>query len=126
MIRITDSIGAPAGDELDPRDPQALLEELGRVGRDRPGHHAADVVPVGDVRRPGDQPLPVEDRHREHDVVQVRDAAVERVVGDEDVARADRARAVVQLEDARHGLVEHPDERRDAGAGGGEVAVGRR
>ena len=67
-----------------------------------------------------------EDRHREHDVVQVGDAAVEGIVGDEDVARADLARAPLQLDDALHRLVEHADEGRDAGAGGGEVAVARR
>ena len=64
-----------------------------------------------------------EDRHREHDVVQVRDAAVERVVGDEHVAGPDRRRRAVQLDDPLDRLVEHADERRDAGARRGQVAV---
>ena len=94
-------------DDLDRRQPQALLEEVGGLGRDRAGRHATDVVPVGDRGRPGDQSLLDEHGHREHDVVEVGDAAVERVVGREDVAGA---RLQMQFEHAPHRLVEHTDE----------------
>ena len=64
---------------------------------------------------------PREHRHREDDVVEVGHAAVEGVVGDEDVAWRGSRPALVQLDDPLHGLVEHPDEGRDAGAGGDEI-----
>ena len=89
MIRITELIGVPAVDQLDRRQPQSLLVDLARVGGDGARDHPADVVPVRDVRRPGDQLAVGEHRHRQHDVVEVRDAAVVGVVRGEDVALAD-------------------------------------
>ena len=101
------------GDELHGRQAQALLEDLLRLVRDRAGNHAADVVPVRDVRRPRHELSLNEHRHREHDVVEVRDAAVERVVRGENVARKDVV-GVVHLHDPPHRLIEDADEGRDA------------
>src|SRR5262249_8371163 len=67
-------------DHLDTGKAQSLLEEFLRLVRYRPGHHAADVVPVGDIRGPRDDLALREDRQRKDDVIQVRDAAVERIV----------------------------------------------
>ena len=44
----------PAVDQLDARKAQALLEDLGGVGRKGAGGHAADVRPVGLVAHEGD------------------------------------------------------------------------
>jgi hypothetical protein len=112
-------------DELDRREAQALLEDLACVGRDRPRHHAADVVPVRDVRRPRHELALREHRHREDDVVEVGNAAVVRVVGGEDVALADVV-AWVEFEDPPDGLVEHADEGRDPGAARRQLASGVR
>ena len=76
---------------------------------------------MGDVRRPRHQLVAGEHRQHEHDVVEVGDAAVERIVGDEQVAGPDALRRM-ELEHALHRLVEHADERGDSGAGGGDVA----
>ena len=108
-------------DQLHSGQPQPLLEDLARVRRDGAWDHSADVVPVRDVRGPRDELARREHRQREHDVIQMRDAAVERIVRDVNVARAD---LVVQLEDPPHRLVEHADERRDACTGRREVALG--
>ena len=74
-----------------------------------------------DVRRPRDELVVREDGHRQDDVVQVRDAAVEGIVRGEDVAGADVV--AVQLDDPLDGLVEHADEGGDAGARRGEVPL---
>ena len=105
----------PGLDQLDGRQPEALLEDLLGLGGDAPRSHAADVVPVRDVGCPGDDLAVREHGHREHDVVQVRDAAVVGVVGREDVAVADLL-GRVELEHPLHGLVEHAYERRDPSA----------
>ena len=108
-------------EETNRRQAEALLEDLACVGGDGPGRHAADVVPVRDVRRPRNQLGLGEHGQCEHDIVQVSDAAERRVVGDKDVAGRDFGG--MQLEDPLHRLVEHADEGRDSGAGGGEIAV---
>ena len=77
--------------ELDRRQAQALLLDLGRVGREAARHHAAGVGPVAGVGEPAPEPAVAEERLHELDVHQVRAAEV-RIVDDEDVARL-RARS---------------------------------
>ena len=64
------------------RDAQALLVDMGVAAID-------EVGMVGEVHRPGDDAAVDEDRLGEHDVGQVRAAALVGVVADEDVARPD-------------------------------------
>ena len=112
----------PFGDQLDRRQPQPLLEDLLRLVRDGAGHHPSDVVPVRDIGRPRDALALGENRHRQHNVVQMRHAAVEGVVRGEDVAWADRV-SLVQLDDPGHRLVEHADEGGNPCARGREVPL---
>ena len=71
--------------EPDRRDAQPLLEDVGVAAID-------EVGVVRDVDRPGDELAVDEDRLGQHDVRQVRAAALVGVVADEDVARPDRPR----------------------------------
>ena len=100
-------------DQLHRWNPQPLLEDLLRLIGNRSRDHPADVVPVRDVRCPGDDLAAGEHGHRENDVVQMGHAAVEGIVRGEDVTRADLI-ARVHLDDPLYRLVEHADERRDA------------
>ena len=93
MMSMTDWIGSPFEISLTAGSRRPSWKISVASVEIEPGDHAADVVPVGDVGRPGDELAVGEHRHREHDVVQVRDAAVERVVGGEDVAAARCRRA---------------------------------
>ena len=109
--------------DLDRRQVQALVE-AGR-GRDR---HAArlDRARLGRVvgrARPGDQLAVVEDRQHDH-LVGVVDAAVERVVGEPDVAVLDARVLAVVLEDVLD--QDRLDDRVQVRARGGvdQVAVG--
>ena len=42
-----------SGKELDPGQDHPLLKDLGRIGGHAAGHHAAHIVPVGNIGRPG-------------------------------------------------------------------------
>ena len=115
-----------AGKQLHRRQPQPLLEDLAGIRRQRPRHLAADIVEMRDVGGPRDDLAIGEDRLGQDDVVEMGDPAIVRVVGDEDVAGLDAARtagAAVDRQDAFDGLVEHADERRDAGARTGDLAI---
>ena len=86
--RTSVSLRLPRLVELERRDAQAFLVDLGRVRGVRARDAAADVGVVADRRGEG-EPLAVdEDRLEDEDVGQVH-AAFERVVHDEDVARPD-------------------------------------
>ena len=74
--------------QSDGRDAQSLLLDLDRVGRDRPGDHAADVGVVGSVGRPAREASVDPARRHERDVVEMG-AAHERVVEDHLLARTD-------------------------------------
>ena len=78
---------------------------------------------MGDGRGPGDERAVDEHRHGENDVVEMRDPAVVRIVDGEHVAGRE-ARGTVLAQDRLHRLVEHADERGNAGAGCGDLAVG--
>ena len=109
--------------DLDRREVQPLVEAGG--GRHR--HPARlDRARLGRVvgrARPGDQLAVVEDRQHDH-LVGVVDAAVERVVGEPDVAVADARVLAVVLEDVLD--QDRLDDRVQVRAGGGvdQVAVG--
>ena len=109
-------------EQLHGRKAQAFLKNLGDVDGHRARRLAADIVPVGDRGRPGDALTVREDRQRDDHVVEMSDAAIIGIVGDEAVAVADIVQAV-QVDDALHRLVEHPDEGRDAGARADQLAV---
>src|SRR6266516_6210575 len=123
MIAMTGSIGAPSSMSLTPGRRRPSWKSSFASLEIEPGDHAADVVPVRDVRRPRDELAGREDGQREDHVVEVRDAAVVRVVRDEDVARAELAPAAVQLDDPLHRLVEAADEGGNARARGREIPV---
>ena len=76
----------PSVVELQRRDADALLPDLGRAGVVGAVRGAADVALVRAVDRPEDQAVAVEDRHEGGQVRQVV-AAVVGVVEQEDVAR---------------------------------------
>ena len=99
------------GIEPDVRELEALLPDLGGVGRD--GRVlAAELAPVTLVGGERDQRAFEEDRHHQADVVQMGAAAVIRVVGHEDIARADRVgRAVLGDHVADRGLQRRDEER---------------
>ena len=65
--------------DADRRDDDALVEDLGGVGRDAARAHAADVPEVAPGLREGDELAAVEDRRGEDHVRRVRDAAVRAV-----------------------------------------------
>ena len=75
--------------ELEQRQPQPLLVDLGRVHGDRAGREAADVDVVRHRRGVPLELAVVEDRLDHVDVGQVLAAEAVRVVGDEDVAGLD-------------------------------------
>ena len=69
------SLNSPAVAQLERRDAQALLEDLGRVGRHRARRHAADVLVMRHGAAERDDPAAMEDRRHDRDVGQVRAAA---------------------------------------------------
>ena len=79
------------GIELLRRNPQALLEDLGRGRRDRSRHPPADVADVDETPGPAQQLAVDEDRLPQIDVRKMRRHAPRgiRIVGDEDVAFLD-------------------------------------
>ena len=88
-----DVVDDPAGlDDLDRRDDHALLEHLAE-GADRGRRAAADVDVVREVRDVAEQLAAGEDGRDEADVVEV-DAARERLVRDDHVARPEVLGAV--------------------------------
>src|SRR5437763_483936 len=76
-------------DDLHRRDAQALLEDLGRVGREAPDRLPADLGEVTDVRHEPEELALVEDGPHDAVLGDVRAAAVGVVVQD-DVARLER------------------------------------
>ena len=72
-------------EQLHRRQPQALLLDLGGVGREAARHHAADVGPVAGVLQPAEQLAVVVERQGEAHVHQVRAAEIG-IVDDVDVA----------------------------------------
>ena len=109
-------------DELDRGKPQPLGVDVARVDGHRAGDGAADVVPMPDIRRPGDERAAAKDRHREHDVVEMRNAAVIGIVADENVSGRDVGRGR-ELQEALDRLVEHADKAGNAGAGADQIAA---
>ena len=79
-------VALPGGDELQRRQPQPLLVNLGVVAGVATGHPAADVGVVGDHAQPGDEIPFGEHGFEQEDVGQVAGARVGVVAG-EDVAR---------------------------------------
>ena len=75
--------------ELQHRDTQALLVDLGGIGRARPRHPAPDVVVVADQHRVAEQIVIDEDRHEHEDVREMHAARLVRVVEDDDVPGRD-------------------------------------
>ncbi len=78
---------------------------------------------MGDIGGPGDQAPLGEDRHCQNQVVQVGDAAVIGIVGDEHVAGANVV-SVEFFQHHLHRLVEHTDKGRDTGARRGNAPLG--
>ena len=103
-------------------DAQALGPDLGRVDRHGAGGAAADIAPMRHGSGPGGKAALVEDGERDHHVVEMGDAAVMGVVGQEEIAVADGG--AVAGDDMGHGLVKRADEGGDARAGGDEPARG--
>ena len=100
--------------ELDRRQPQTFLLDLGRVGREAARHHAAGVGPVAGVGEPAPRLAGAEERLHELHVHQVRAAEV-RVVDDEDVARLERdLQALHALDHRLHRELHRADEHRQA------------
>ena len=62
--------------DLDGRDADALLIDLGRLARHAARHHAADIGPMGAHGRKEDQPAVREHRIDDGDVVEVRAAGI--------------------------------------------------
>ncbi|MEJ0067798.1 MAG: hypothetical protein WDO24_02600 [Pseudomonadota bacterium] len=58
--------------QLDWRNPDALLEDLGGIGRHRAGRHAADILVMGHRPRIGDDAAAMEDRDDDGEIRQVR------------------------------------------------------
>ena len=71
MISITGGSARPAAKSFTAGSRRPSWKISVASGRDRAGHGAADVVPMGDRRRPGEELAAREDRHREHHVVEV-------------------------------------------------------
>ena len=69
-------VDAPAFQDLERRDADAFLIDLGRLARHAAGHHAADVGPVGAHGREEDQPAVPEHRIDDRHVVEVRAAGI--------------------------------------------------
>ena len=88
--------------ELQRRDAQPLLVDLGGVRRVRARHAAADVGVVADGGGEGDALAVDEDRLEDEDVRQVH-AAVEGIVHDEDVARIDVVARSARMIDVERG-----------------------
>ncbi len=93
--------------ELEQRQPQPLLVDLGRVHGDRPGREPADVDVMRHRRGVPLELAPVEDRLDHVHVRQVLAAEAVRVVGEEDVARVDVLAEV--LPDVPHDRRERPE-----------------
>ena len=94
-------------EEPNRRQAQPFGEDLGHVSRHRSGHLAADVAPMGNRGRPGNARTPKKHRLGDHNVAQMRHAAVVRIVGDEDIAFLDGI--AMPCDQDLHGLVQHAD-----------------
>ena len=81
-------VALTGGDELERRQPQPLLVDLGVVAGVAAGHAAADVGVVGDHAQPGDEGAFGEHGLEQEDVGQVAGAGVGIVAG-QDVPRPD-------------------------------------
>ena len=92
------------------RQNQPFLEQLGRV-RVGPGDRPADFEMMADAAREGGQPVTVEDRQDEDDIVQML-AVLIGIVGDEGVGRPHR-RQIVLGADERHSGSERVHMHRD-------------
>ena len=79
----------PAFQDLERRDADALLVDLGRLAGHAAGHHAADVGPVGAHRRKEDQPAIAKDRIDDGHVVEMSAAGIG-IVHENDVTRGER------------------------------------
>ena len=90
--------------ELEERQPEALLVDLGRSDRVAAGDDPPDVDVVGDRRRPAARPVVDEDRLRDVDVGKVLPRRGVRVVSDEHVAGVDPS--LVLAQQVLHGVVE--------------------
>ncbi len=101
--------------ELDRRQAEPLLLDLGSVGREAAGHRAAHVRPVSGIRKPREVSTAIEERLDELDVHQMGAAEIG-VVDDEDIAWVHRPRPLDhRLRRELHGA----DENRQA-----EIALG--
>ena len=109
-------------DKLDRRKPQPLGVDVARVDGHRAGDGAANVVPMPDIGGPGDERASAKNRHGEHHVVQMRDAAVIRIIGDENVSGRDVGSGD-DFQEAFDRLVERADEAGNSGAGTDQIAA---
>ena len=116
------AVGAGGGEEAERRNPQALLPGVGGARDIAAGHGAADVRPVGEARREGDDPAFGEDRADRLHVRQVVAADLGQVQ-EPDIAGL---QPVVRhpLQELAHGEAHDPHVHGDVAALGNEVAVG--
>jgi hypothetical protein len=101
--------------ELHRRQAQALLLDLGGVGREAAGDHAADVGPVAGVGEPAEEAAGAEERLDELHVHEVRAAEVG-IVEDVDVALLRRPCPALAdgVDHGGHGVLHRADEDRQA------------
>ena len=104
--------------ELQRRDADPFLVDLGRVGRHRPGRHAPDILMMGHRRAERDRPALVEHRHDQRDVRQVCPTVVG-IVHHVDVALAHLGRRELD----EH-LLHHRDQGREMDGDGGGLRDG--
>jgi hypothetical protein len=74
IILIRVSLKTPPSRSFRGRDPQALLVDLGGVGRHRSRRHAADVLVMGHGAAQRDHLAAMEDRRDDGDIGQMRAA----------------------------------------------------
>ncbi len=72
-------VGHALVDQLRRRDDDAFLKDVGGVGADRAGAHAADVGEMRPAHHEGAAPAVLEDRRQQHLVVGMRDRAARAV-----------------------------------------------
>ena len=109
--------------ELDGRQAQALLLDLGRIGGEAARHGTTGIRPVAGVGEPGEQLAAVEERLGEAHVHQVRAAEIG-VVDDDHVARPDLGHALDhRLGRELHGADEHRQPQIALGDQGAVAAV---
>jgi len=110
------SDGLALRDQFDSRIDHTLLEDLDCFSRHTAWNHTPYVIPMGNVRRPRHNLIAGKHRHGQNHVVQVGDATVVGVIGNEYIAWLDVTRLIKLTHDLLDGLIEYADKSGNAGA----------